>query len=65
MFGALTPPQHHGHSGIMTANFFEITHCTAAVERITDNVNKDALGIPTSLRPTCCNTPGPEPHAEH
>ncbi len=49
MFGALTPPQHHGHSGIMTANFFEITHCTAADKRITDNVHKDALGIPTSL----------------
>ena len=29
MFSALSPPQHWGHSGIMTANFFEITHCTA------------------------------------
>jgi hypothetical protein len=49
MFSALTPPQHHGHSGIMTANFFEITHCTASVDRITKNVNKDAVGVPTSL----------------
>jgi len=49
MFRALTPPQFHGHSGIMTANFAEITHCTAVVNRITDNVNKDSIGIPTSL----------------
>jgi hypothetical protein len=49
MFSALTPPQHHGHSGIMTANFFEITHCTASVDRINANLNKDSLGIPTSL----------------
>ena len=49
MFQALTPPQHHGHSGIMTANFYELTHCTASVQRIKDNVNNNALGIPTSL----------------
>jgi hypothetical protein len=49
MFRALTPPQFHGHSGIMTANFLEVTNCTAVVDRITDNVNKDSLGIPTSL----------------
>ena len=49
MFAALTPPQHHGHSGIMTANFYEITHCTASVARIAANVNKDKVGIPTSL----------------
>lgn len=49
MFSALTPPQHHGHSGIMTANFFEITHCTASVDRISKNVNKDVVGIPTGL----------------
>ena len=52
MFAALSPPQHHGHSGIMTANFFEITHCTAAPDRITNNINTDALGIPTSLNPS-------------
>ena len=49
LFAALTPPQHHGHSGIMTANFYEITHCTASVARISANLNKDAVGIPTSL----------------
>jgi len=49
MFAALTPSQHHGHSGIMTANFYEITHCTASVARIAANVNNDAVGIPTSL----------------
>jgi hypothetical protein len=50
MFKALTPPQHHGHSGIMTDNFYEITHCTAVVDRITKNLNTDSLGIPTSLQ---------------
>ena len=49
LFRALTPPQHHGHSGIMTANFFQITHCTASPDRIESNLNKDAVGIPTSL----------------
>lgn len=49
MFSALTPPQHHGHSGIMTANFYEITHCTATAARISSNLNTDAVGIPTSL----------------
>lgn len=49
MFSALTPPQHHGHSGIMTANFYEITHCTATSARIAANLNTDAVGIPTSL----------------
>jgi hypothetical protein len=51
MFKALSPPQHHGHSGIMTGNFFEITHCTASVDRITANVKTDAVGIPTELPP--------------
>jgi Carboxypeptidase regulatory-like domain len=49
MFRALTPPQHHGHSGIMTLNFYEITHCTSSPERLKANVNKDSAGIPTSL----------------
>jgi hypothetical protein len=49
LFRALNPPQHHGHSGIMTANFYEITHCTASVERTQSNLNTDVLGIPTSL----------------
>jgi hypothetical protein len=49
MFLALSPPQHHGHSGIMTADMYEITHCTASIARISTNVNTDAVGIPTSL----------------
>jgi hypothetical protein len=49
MFSALIPPQHHGHSGLMTLNFYEITHCTASVDRMTNNMNKDSLGIPTSF----------------
>jgi hypothetical protein len=50
MFRALTPPQHHGHSGMMTGNFYEITRCTASIGRITANINTDSLGIPTSLK---------------
>lgn len=55
MFAALTPPQHHGHSGIMTANFFEITHCTASNKRITNNLNYATtpgglVQIPVSLK---------------
>lgn len=34
---ALNPPQHHSHSGIMTDNCFEITHCTASSERMGDH----------------------------
>jgi hypothetical protein len=49
LFRSLSPPQHHGHSGMMTMNFYEITHCTASVDRISSNLNKDAAGIPTSL----------------
>ena len=49
MFSALIPPQHHGHSGLMTLNFYEITHCTASVDRMSNNMNKDAVGIPTSF----------------
>jgi hypothetical protein len=50
LFRALNPPQHHGHAGIMTMNFYEITHCTASVDRISANLNTDAAGIPTSLK---------------
>jgi hypothetical protein len=56
MFRALTPPQHHGHSGIMTRNFLEITHCTASPDRIKNNPNTitvtspvGQVTIPTSL----------------
>ena len=27
LFRAMTPPQYHAHSGIMSKNFIEITHC--------------------------------------
>jgi hypothetical protein len=33
---ALNPPQYHSHSGIMSQNFTEITHCTAAAQRMGD-----------------------------
>jgi hypothetical protein len=36
LFRALTPPQHHSHSGIMSKNFIEITHCTASEDRVPD-----------------------------
>ncbi len=39
LFRALTPPQHHSHSGIMTQNFTEITNCTSAPDRLTDADN--------------------------
>jgi hypothetical protein len=38
---ALDQPQYHSHSGIMTRNFVEITHCTASPDRVKKNV--DAL----------------------
>ncbi len=36
LFRAMTPPQYHSHSGIMSKNFIEITHCTASEDRLTD-----------------------------
>jgi hypothetical protein len=33
---AMNPPQFHSHSGIMSKNFVEITHCTAAESRLAD-----------------------------
>lgn len=42
---ALDPPQHHSHSGFMTLNYFEITHCTASPERISDPHNIGIGGI--------------------
>ena len=33
----LTPPQYHSHSGVMTQNHVEVTHCTAAEGRYSDN----------------------------
>ncbi len=50
MFKVLTPPQHHSHSGMMTANFFEITHNTCVASRVSANLNT-VLGIPTNIQP--------------
>ena len=36
LFRAMTPPQFHSHSGLMTKNFIEVTHCTAAEDRLAD-----------------------------
>lgn len=45
---ALKPPQYHSHSGLMTANFEQITHCTAAAERVAKH--SETIGpIPTQL----------------
>jgi len=52
LFSALTPPQHHSHSGIITANFLEITHCTSSAARTSAGLNTwGTLGIsiPTSI----------------
>jgi len=34
IFGQLTPPQQYGHSGIMTRDYEQITHCTASQPRM-------------------------------
>jgi hypothetical protein len=39
----VTPPQLYGHSGIMTRNYEQITHCTASQDRIMDNPAGDWL----------------------
>jgi hypothetical protein len=36
LFRAMSPPQYHAHSGIMSKNFIEITHCTASEDRLAD-----------------------------
>ncbi len=33
---SMSPPQYHAHSGIMSKNFIEITHCTASEDRLPD-----------------------------
>jgi len=48
----VSPPQHYSHSGIMTRNHDEITHSTAAPERLEDQASGG--GAPTD---------GFEPHA--
>jgi hypothetical protein len=50
MLMALSPAQYHSHSGMMTSNFGQITHCTASQERISAYLNTDVLGIPTSFK---------------
>lgn len=50
MLMALSPAQYWSHSGLMTANFGQITHCTASEQRISAYLNTDALGIPTSFK---------------
>ncbi|MCL5743120.1 MAG: hypothetical protein M1541_04200 [Acidobacteria bacterium] len=41
---AVNPPQLHSHSGIMTANYTQITHSTASQDRLMDYPNGDILG---------------------
>jgi hypothetical protein len=43
MLMQVNPPQLYGHSGIMTRNFEQITHCTASQQRIQDNSHGDWL----------------------
>ncbi len=45
----LIQPQYHSHSGIMTQNFVEITHCIAAAERLADNTT--GIGGACGIRP--------------
>jgi len=49
MLVALTPPQPFSHSGLMTADYLQITHCTASQERLMAYPVGDAL---TSSEPT-------------
>jgi hypothetical protein len=51
LFSVLTPPQTHSHSGMMTADYAEITHNTAAQGRYTGSLTTDVLGIPTGVQP--------------
>ena len=43
---ALDPPQLHAHSGIMTANYTQVTHSTAAPDRLLDYPQGSILGQP-------------------
>jgi len=50
MLMALSPAQYHSHSGLMTGNFGQITHCTASEERLA--AYRDGVaGIPTRFSP--------------
>ena len=44
MFSQLTPPQLYGHSGIMTRNYDQITHCTASESRLVNYTVSGVLG---------------------
>jgi hypothetical protein len=44
MFSQLTPPQLYGHSGIMTRNYEQITHCTASESRLINYTVSGILG---------------------
>lgn len=48
---SLSPSQYHSHSGLMTQNFFEITHCTAASQRLTASSNLTGLGGAGGVQP--------------
>ena len=48
---SLSPSQYHSHSGLMTQNCFEITHCTAAAQRLTASDNLTGLGGAGGVKP--------------
>jgi hypothetical protein len=48
---ALNPPQYHSHSGLMTLNYYEITHCTAAANRLSASANLVGPGGSLGIKP--------------
>lgn len=48
---SLNPPQYHSHSGLMTQNYYEITHCTASPERLTASGNLTGIGGAGGIKP--------------
>ncbi|MEO7145856.1 MAG: carboxypeptidase-like regulatory domain-containing protein, partial [Bryobacteraceae bacterium] len=48
---SLSPPQYHSHSGLMTQNYFEITHCTASPDRMTTSNNLTGIGGAGGVKP--------------
>lgn len=48
---SLSPSQYHSHSGLMTRNYFEITHCTASAQRLTDSNNLTGIGGAGGVKP--------------
>lgn len=48
---SLNPPQYHSHSGLMTNNYFEITHCTASPDRMTASNNLTGIGGAGGVQP--------------